>query len=201
MPLENIEIKNITIRRALTGVEEPVNVDLSVARLRSNGSVQCLVVRTTAPRLRRRLQAEDSVNVQYDIVAPTEDAMTADLDTALTTDATMNAIASSVGSTTLVATTGGQPQTQPVQQPPSSPSSSINTIGVIIGSVGGLFAVIAVSALVVQTQRSRRNTISATTRMSNAPSVIVMTQENPINNPANVQQSQRIVFTPYGARV
>ena len=205
MPLENIEIKNITIRRALTGVEEPVNVDLSVARLRSNGSVQCMVVRTSAPaqrRLRRSLQTEDSVNVQYDIVAPTEDAMTTDLDTALTGDATMNAIASSVGSTTLVATTGQtqpQPQQQPQQQ--TTPSSNINTIGVIIGSVGGLIAVIAVSALVVQTQRNRRNTVSATTRTSHSQSVIMVTQENPISHPANATQSQRVVFTPYGARV
>ena len=204
MPLENIEIKNITIRRALTGVEEPVNVDLSVARLRSNGSVQCMVVRTSAPaqrRLRRSLQTEDSVNVQYDIVAPTEDAMTTDLDTALTGDATMNAIASSVGSTSIVATTGGQQQ-QPQQQQQPTSSSNINTIGVIIGSVGGLIAVIAVSALVVQTQRNRRNTVSATTRTSHSQSVIMVTQENPITHTtSSVQQSQRIVFTPNGARV
>lgn len=204
MPLENIEIKNITIRRALTGVEEPVKVDLSVARLQSNGTVQCLVVGTSAPaqrRLRRHLQTtEDSVNVQYDIIAPTEDAMITDLNTALTGDATMNAIASSVGSTSIVATTG-QTQQQPQQIASSSSSSSINNVGVIIGSVGGLIAVIAVSALIVQTQRSRRNTVSATTRMSHAPSVIMVTQENPISHPANVTQSQRVVFTPYGARV
>jgi hypothetical protein len=202
MPLENIEIKNITIRRALTGLEEPVNVDLSVARLRSNGSVQCMVVRTSAPAQRRlrRLQQEDTVNVQYDIVAPTEDAMTTDLDTALTGDATMNAIASSVGGTSVVATTGQtQQQQQPQQQ--TTPSSNINTIGIIIGSVGGLIAVIALSALVVQTQRNRRSTVSATTRASHAPSVIVVTQENPISHPANATQSQRVVFTPYGARV
>jgi hypothetical protein len=209
MPLENIEIKNITIRRALTGLEERIDADLASARLNSNGSVKCLVVNTGAPapattsntRL-RRLQQEDSVNVQYDIVAPTEDAMTTDLDAVLSSDAGMNALASSVGSTSVVAiTTGGQPQTQSVQ-PPSPSTTSVNTVGVIVGSVGGLVAVIAFSALVVQTQRNRRPTVSsATTRMSNAPSVIVVTQENPISHPANATQSQRVVFTPYGARV
>jgi hypothetical protein len=207
MPLENIEIKNITIRRALTGVEEPVNVDLSVARLRSNGSVQCMVVRTSAPaqrRLRRSLQTEDSVNVQYDIIAPTEDAMTTDLDTALTGDATMNAIASSVGSTTLVATTGGQPQG--TSAPPASTQSTtkdMGTIGIIVGTVGGVIAVAAISALVIHSQRVRKQSVRANMRSRASQSPVVMiTQENPITHTtSSVQQSQRIVFSPNGARV
>ena len=210
MPLENIEIKNITIRRALTGLEEPVVADLSVARLNSNGSVQCLVIREQ-PRLRlrqvRRLQTtEDSVNVQYDIVAPTEDAMTTDLGSVLSGDATMNALATSVGGTSVVATTGGQQQQQPQPQQPSSPttsSSSVNMIGGIVGAIGGVIAIAVAGAMIVQSQRNRnRNrTVSATTRSSHSSSVIVVTQENPITHPANASQSQRVVFTPYGARV
>jgi hypothetical protein len=210
MPLENIEIKNITIRRALTGLEEPVVADLSVARLNSNGSVQCLVIREQ-PRLRlrqvRRLQTtEDSVNVQYDIVAPTEDAMTTDLGSVLSGDATMNALASSVGGTSVVATTGGQqqPQQPQQQQPPSSPTtsaSSVNMIGGIVGAVGGVIAIAVAGAMIVQSQRNRNRTVSATTRTAHSSSVIVVTQENPITHPANASQSQRVVFTPYGARV
>jgi hypothetical protein len=214
MPLENIEIKNITIRSALTGLDEPVVADLSVARLNSNGSVQCLVVREQ-PRLRlrqvRRLQTtEDSVNVQYDIVAPTEDAMTTDLGSVLSGDATMNALASSVGGTSVVATTGGQQQQQPQPQPqpqpqqPSSPTtsaSSVNMIGGIVGAVGGVIAIAVAGAMIVQSQRNRHRTVSATTRSSHSSSVIVVTQENPITHPANMNQSQRVVFTPNGARV
>jgi hypothetical protein len=212
MPLENIEIKNITIRRALTGLEEPVVADLSVARLNSNGSVQCLVIREQ-PRLRlrlrlrqvRRLQTtEDSVNVQYDIVAPTEDAMTTDLGSVLSGDATMNALASSVGGTSVVATTGGQQQPQPQPQPPSSPTtsaSSVNMIGGIVGAVGGVIAIAVAGAMIVQSQRNRNRTVSATTRTAHSSSVIVVTQENPITHPANMNQSQRVVFTPNGARV
>jgi hypothetical protein len=205
MPLENIEIKNITIRRALTGIEEPVNADLTVARLNSNGTVKCLMPATTSTttissnprRLRRTLQAtDDSVNVNYDIVAPTEDVFTADL----STDANVMAVATSVGSTGVIATTstGGQPVTQ-APPAPQTVSTSPSTLGIGIGVAGGVVAFVAVGALIIQSQR--RQKVNRSVVRTSTSRVVMLTQENPINNPANVNQSQRVVFTPYGARV
>lgn len=115
LPLEKIEIRNISILRA-TGKLEALDIDVSVARLSSNGSARCMVFKddpvvpqvTSAAVARRNLQGTsgDSIVVNYDIVSPPEEIATSpsgDLNAAITGDASMLAFANSVGSAGMTA--------------------------------------------------------------------------------------------------
>jgi hypothetical protein len=208
MPLENIEIKNITIRRG--NIEEIIKVDLSIARLNSNGTVKCMVfVDPVVSRLRRQLQGgtEETVNVQYDIISPTEDILVTDFATTMGSDASINALATSVGGSGVIATGGtgsGTSSSSPSNTGVNSGTQSgINTVAIAIGATCGVAAFIAIGALIIQTQRRKRSS----GRILNHPSrtsVLFITQENPISvsvTDTPVQNSQRVMFKPHGARV
>jgi hypothetical protein len=81
VPLENIQIKNIT--QTVGGQVMVVPYDPAVASMASNGQIVCFGANATAPRLlrmrRRSLTSTDSVNVEYVISDPTPAILSMDM--------------------------------------------------------------------------------------------------------------------------
>lgn len=218
LPLEKIEIRNITIQRA-TGKLEALDIDVSVARLSSNGTTKCLIFSEdytpqSTPRSLRRLQAaQDSIVVSYDIVSPPEEIATSsanDLNTAITGDVSMMAFANSVGSNGLSAevstpasissNTGATGATAPVGS--SSPNAmtvqgqSSNTLGVGIGVGGGAVAIIAIGIALTTYQIKKRKRLQKAIQSTPPVDIVRM---NPVR--ANSVNSTRVMFTPNQSRV
>jgi hypothetical protein len=208
LPLENIELRNISILRA-TGKLEALDIDVTVARLSSNGSMRCIVFKddpvvpqttpgVTVGSVRRNLQmTTESVVVNYDIVSPPEEiaiASSSELSAVISGDASMVAFANSVGSTGLsagvtpISGDGGSGQTV---------DGGMNTIAVGIGVAVGAVAVIGVGvAFNVYSNRKRRQARHVIQSAVWRHSVV---QQNPAHN--SVQGSTRVVYTPGQIRV
>ena len=181
LPLEKIEIWNISILRA-TGKLEALDIDVSVARLSSNGSARCMVFKddpivpqvTSAAVARRNLQGSsgDTIVVNYDIVSPTEEIATSpssELNAAITGDASMMAFANSVGSagmtaevSSISAPAGSGVAPAGASNGPTSAgtgttqaSSTISAIGVGVGVAVGAVAIVGVG-IAVRMYRNRK---------------------------------------------
>ena len=199
MPLENIEITNITIRRGLSGVEEIVNADLSVARLSSSGVVQCMLIRTRRLRsLQGSSSSEDTVHVTYDIITPTEEIMTADLASVVSNDAGINELAISVGGSPFVS--GGLQTSSPTSSTHND-TSAVNMVGIGIGVACGFIVLITLSVMVSRLQSRRRTSGQRITGRPSVSRVVILSQENPIASAPSFHESHRVVFKPHGARV
>lgn len=198
IPLEHIEITNITIQRGLSGLEEIVHTDLSIARLSSSGLVQCMLIRTRRLRnLQGSSSSEDTVNVNYDIIAPTEEIMTADFATVISSDVGINELAISMGGGSV---SGGQsPTTSSTSS--TNGTSAVNTVGIGIGVACGFIVLITLSVMISRLQSRRRTGGQRITGRPSVSRVVILSQENPIVSAPSFHESHRVVFKPHGARV
>jgi hypothetical protein len=216
IPLEKIEIRNITLRKA-SGLIEALDIDVSVARLSSNGTTKCMVFNddsTVQPRSLRQLQsAQDSIVVSYDIVSPPEEIATSttnDLNTAITGDVSLIAFANSVGSTSMsaeVSAISANTATGPAPNNPTAPNepnamagtgqatSPINTVGIGVGVGVAAIGMIGVGVALTMYQRHKRRVKKA---VQSTPPVDIV-KINPVR--ANSVNSSRTIFTPSQARV
>lgn len=186
VPLEKIEIRNITLLRA-SGVLEALNIDVTVARLTSNGVVLCMVFNDSPIVIQvgwRMLQGgTDSIVVNYDIVSPPVEIASAsanDLNAAITGDANMAAFVKSVGSTDVVGDSGSGS---------SSSSSGMNAVGIGVGVAVGAAGIIGMGiAAYMYQDRKRHHVRQAIRPMPTAagwhPSVVTV---NPSHTPGHVR--------------
>jgi hypothetical protein len=201
LPLEKIEIRNISILRA-SGKLEALDVDLSVARLSSNGFVRCMVFNddTIVTNMRRNLQSTtDSIVVNYDVVSPPEEiaiASMSDLNAAITGDASMVAFASSVGSS------GMSAGVVPISDSGSStqPAGSVmNPIAIGVGVAVGAAAIIGIGVAMNIYRNSKRRQARQIIQPATAVWRHSVIQQNPAHG--NVQGSTRVVYAPGQIRV
>jgi hypothetical protein len=191
LSLEQIELRNISIAR-ITGKLEVLDIDLSMARLISNGLSSCMILTDNVvdqPTLRRQLMATDSIVVSYDIINPPEEIILADTNAALIADGNLLAFANSIGSPNVI------PGIEP-QVPAESSSSSSSIVGVIVGATFGGIAVVGVAFAVSYYVVKRRQRPHAIIRSVRSSDVL---WSNANGNPLDA--SRRVVYIPGQIRI
>ena len=193
LSLEQIELRNISIAR-ITGKLEVLDIDLSMARLISNGLSSCMILTDNVvdqPTLRRQLMATDSIVVSYDIINPPEEIILADTNAALIADGNLLAFANSIGSPNVIP--GIEPQVPAASSPSPSPSS---IVGVIVGATFGGIAVVGVAFAVSYYVVKRRQRPHAIIRSVQSSDVL---WSNANGNPLDT--SRRVIYIPGQIRI
>jgi hypothetical protein len=218
MPLENIRIQNITVTDA-AGVKRPLGIDPTQYAMAGDGSTNCYDMRnvTGARRLRALAAATGSVDVDYTIVAPSDEILAMDttqFNEVVSTSPILLDIAASVGSSGV---TASAVETSVVNAPVTSPSSSPSPIEphrydlsyYIGGGLGGLAAFVGlVTALFFmynENRRAKRKAVAATTPTANPRVVVMYEGERHTTNPLSRMgvmraESTRIDYGPEAAR-
>ena len=212
LPLDNIRIQNITVRRDGAA---PQVIDVSTfPQLRSNGSGGCFRPMANAPAVAatRRLRAlqqqqqSSSVDVDYYIVDPTDDILalsTAEFSTVLSNSAPMSEIAASVGSSGVTAVA-----TEPTAAGPgsSAAATTTNASGIQVGSlvggvVGGIALCVAAFTAYKLATRNRRSGAVRLQGTSVAQSrVILVDNTNPLQVHASNNSMRLVGYAPTQAR-
>jgi hypothetical protein len=191
LSLEQIELRNISIAR-ITGKLEVLDIDLSMARLISNGLSSCMILTDNVvdqPTLRRQLMATDSIVVSYDIINPPEEIILADTNAALIADGNLLAFANSIGSPNIIP--GIEPQV------PAAPSPSPSSIvGVIVGATFGGIVVVGIAFAVSYYVVKRRQRPHAIIRSAQSSDVL---WSNANGNPLDT--SRRVIYIPGQIRI
>ena len=160
LPLEKVEIRNITLLRE-TGILETLDIDVTVARLTSNGFILCMVFKDSpiVPQVGRRMLqgSTDSIVVNYDIVSPPVEiasASTNDLNAAITGDASIAAFAKSVGSTGVV---GSGSSDSGGGDTVVAPDNSMTAVGIGVGVAVGAAGIIGMGIAAYMYQDRKRH--------------------------------------------
>lgn len=208
LPLDNIRIQNITVRRDGAA---PQVIDVSTfPQLRSNGSGGCF--RPAAPavaagrRLRALQQQSSSVDVDYYIVDPTDDILalsTAEFSTVLSNSAPMSEIAASVGSSGVTAVA-----TEPTAAGPgsSAAATTTNASGIQVGSlvggvVGGIaLCVAAFTAYKLATRGRRSGAVRLQGTSVTQSRVILVDNTNPLQIHTSNNSMRLVGYAPTQAR-
>ena len=209
LPLDNIRIQNITVRRDGAA---PQVIDVSTfPQLRSNGSGGCFRPAAPVVAATRRLRAlqqqqSSSVDVDYYIVDPTDDILalsTAEFSTVLSNSAPMSEIAASVGSSGVTAVA-----TEPTAAGPgsSAATTTTNASGIQVGSlvggvVGGIaLCVAAFTAYKLATRNRRSGAVRLQGTSVTQSRVILVDNTNPLQVHASNNSMRLVGYAPTQAR-
>jgi hypothetical protein len=228
VPLENIQIKNIT--QTVGGRVVIVPYDPSMASMVSNGQIVCFVVNTnaTAPRALRSLRAlttDSSVNVDYVISDPTPAILsmdTTDFSSTLSADPAIIDIALLLESSGVVADappelalvstsmTGPSPAAAPGAD--NSLLSRDHAIPIIAGAVAGAAVISALVAVGLFFVLNKGRSPAVTAQKSvpgykQSPAVLIIESTNPMATVGNTvsamntaNSNARSTFDPQSVR-
>jgi hypothetical protein len=227
LPLENIQIKNIT--QTVGGQLVAVPYDPTKASMASDGQIVCFGANATAPRLlrmrRRSLTSTDSVNVDYVISDPTLAILSMDMtdfSSTLAADPAIVDLAFLLGSSGIevdappeLALASAAAATGPAPSPaaPGSDNSLMSrehAIPIIAGAVAGaavISALVAVGLFFVL-NKSRGFASAVTAQKSEpafktSPAVVIIESTNPMATAAgaaaNAANAANAATTPRSA--
>lgn len=217
MPLENILITNITYVDE-KGVIQKLDVDPTKFMMAGDGSTECYdmkkPVNSTGGRLLRSLQATGAIEVDYAIVAPSDDILAMDttqMQQVISTSPIMIQAANSVGGTKLTATSLEFLRSQ---ISPSASPSPLATTGLFVdlraaigGGIGAIALLVGIAAAFIMYSSQKKEVQQVVTQkeqeVKNRVMVIVQEQHhmNPIvNMRPTLGQELPIDFSPEQTR-
>jgi hypothetical protein len=230
VPLENVQIKNITQRIGGTVVIVPY--DPSMASMVSNGQIVCFSTNATAPRQLRGLTATDnSVDIDFVISDPTPAILsmnTEDFSSTLATDPAITDLALALESSSVTAEAPPElafasaaiaPSAAPTGTTDNSFLSRENAIPIIAGTIAGAAVVSALVAggffFVLNKSRGFAGAVTAQKSdpaFKTSPAVVIIESTNPMAFAAPSTSSAtagangsstpgRSTFDPQGIRV